>query len=152
MSTILDPTRLSSLLARFEALRLDAPRRWGTMTPNEMLCHLADATDWVQGRRPQPELVLPTRVHWTKWIALYTPLPWPRGYPTRAAFDPRREGTKPAEFERDRRRAIESTGTLAETPADRLVSAHMIFGPMSRGDWGRWAYRHADYHLRQFGG
>jgi len=28
---------------------------------------------------------------------------------------------------------------------------HPIFGPMSRPAWLRWAYLHADHHLRQFG-
>jgi hypothetical protein len=152
MSSILDETDLATLVARFEAIGPDAKRRWGTLTPAEMLCHLADATDWVQGRTKPPGLAFPTRVHWTKWIALYTPIPWPRGYPTRPGFDPRREGTKPDEFERDRRRTIESLTSLARTPAAQLAPAHMTFGPMSRKDWARWAWRHADYHLRQFGG
>jgi uncharacterized protein DUF1569 len=28
---------------------------------------------------------------------------------------------------------------------------HPIFGPMSESAWLRWAYLHADHHLRQFG-
>lgn len=152
MRTILDPAALAALVGRFEALRPDAQRRWGTLTPNEMLCHLADATDWVQGRTNPTGLTFPTRVSWTKWIALRSPLPWPRGYPTRPGFDPRLEGTRPEEFERDRRRTIESMTALAAAPASQLAPAHMGFGPMSRDDWGLWAWRHAHHHLRQFGG
>ena len=152
MITILDPAALAGLVGRFGAIRPDAPRRWGTLTAAEMLCHLADATDWVQGRTNPPGLSFPTRSHWTKWVALYTPIPWPRGYRTRPGFDPRLEGTKPDEFERDRRRTIESLTALAATPAARLAQAHMTFGPMAQKDWGRWAWRHGDYHLRQFGG
>jgi hypothetical protein len=29
--------------------------------------------------------------------------------------------------------------------------AHPLFGRMSDADWLRWAYLHADHHLRQFG-
>jgi hypothetical protein len=31
------------------------------------------------------------------------------------------------------------------------VLAHRVFGLMTVADWQRWAYKHADHHLRQFG-
>ena len=36
-------------------------------------------------------------------------------------------------------------------PADTLEPAHGFFGIMSLADWHRWAYKHTDHHLRQFG-
>jgi hypothetical protein len=32
-----------------------------------------------------------------------------------------------------------------------LETAHGVFGLMSLADWQRWAYKHTDHHLRQFG-
>jgi len=29
--------------------------------------------------------------------------------------------------------------------------ARPIFGPLTRAEWLRWGYLHADHHLRQFG-
>jgi hypothetical protein len=32
-----------------------------------------------------------------------------------------------------------------------MEAAHGVFGRMTLEDWQRWAYKHADHHLRQFG-
>jgi hypothetical protein len=32
-----------------------------------------------------------------------------------------------------------------------LPAGHGRFGTMTTRDWHRWAYRHTDHHLRQFG-
>jgi hypothetical protein len=40
---------------------------------------------------------------------------------------------------------------LARAEAATLEPAHGMLGIMSRRDWQRWAYKHTDYHLRQFG-
>ncbi len=34
---------------------------------------------------------------------------------------------------------------------DETTMRHPVFGLMTRAQWGRWAYRHMDHHLRQFG-
>ncbi len=148
MKTVSDPDVLAQLVARLNALRPDTPRRWGTLTAGEMLCHLADATASVpnsassEAGRGRPLI---------KWIALSTPLPWPRGLPTPSSVDPRGDGTKPSDFETDRQRAIEGLRTFAAAPASALTSSHSAFGSMTARDWKRWAYRHTDHHLRQFG-
>ena len=148
MKTVTDPAVLAQLVERLNALRADSPRRWGTLTAGEMLCHLADATASVLNQ-PASEAG-PWRV-FIKWIALNVPLPWPRGLPTPRDVDPRADGTKPGDFEADRQRAIEGLRTFAAAPASALTSSHGAFGPMTARDWRRWAYRHTDHHLRQFG-
>lgn len=155
MSTISKPAELEQLIRRLGELRPDTSRKWGTMTAAEMLCHLGDATASVLKRgagesedasrepaRNRPVL---------KWIALRSPLPWPQGLKTPAAVDPHAEGTKPGDFEVDRQRAIEGLRLFAQAPAADLAESHGAFGRMTRDDWHRWAYRHTDHHLRQFG-
>jgi hypothetical protein len=78
-------------------------------------------------------------------------MPWPKGAKTRPGVDPRREGTRPGDFERDRARVFDGMDHLAAAPGDGLARAHFMVGPMSRADWHRWAYKHVDHHLRQFG-
>jgi hypothetical protein len=39
----------------------------------------------------------------------------------------------------------------AAAGASLQCAPHPIFGPMSNSSWLRWAYRHLDHHLRQFG-
>jgi hypothetical protein len=86
-----------------------------------------------------------------KWLALRAPVAWPRGLPTPAEVDPHEDGTKPTDFVADRVRAISALREFASAAAESLSPTHGAFGPMSVRDWYRWAYRHTDHHLRQFG-
>ncbi len=146
--SVSDPAALAQLIKRLDALRPESERRWGSLTPGEMVCHLGDAATSVLGRPGQGEG--PSRPL-MRWVALYSPLPWPRGAKTLPRIDPRREGTKPGDFEEDRRRAAEGLRAVAKATEGALPAAHAVFGRMRAEDWYRWAYRHADHHLRQFG-
>jgi hypothetical protein len=147
MPTVSSPAVLESLVARLERLQPETLRRWGTMTAGEMLCHLGDANTGVldpgvgaRERRPRPML---------KWLALVSPLHWPHGLVTPKVVDPKAGGTRPGEFNRDRVRAI---GTLRMiSTASTMSPTHSRFGPMTLRDWQRWAWKHTDHHLRQFG-
>ena len=148
MRSLDDPKALDQLGSRLGALQAETPRRWGTMTAGEMLCHVGDASASVLGRPGGgPSQSRPVR----KWLALYTALPWPHDLKTPPSVDPRLGGTRPDDFERDRRRAVEGLRALAQAPAAAFPSAHGQFGAMSRADWLRWGYKHTDHHLRQFG-
>jgi hypothetical protein len=150
--TIADPSVRATLIARLRRITPETPRRWGTMSAAEMLCHLGDAHEGVTGVRqtPGPRSNGPGRPL-VKWFALSTPFPWPRGVPTRPGVDPRVAGTRPAGFAADLDRAVASLEALAATDPARLASHHALFGPMKPSDWYRWAYRHVGHHLRQFG-
>ena len=82
MKTVADAEVLGSLFARLNALRIDSPRRWGTLTPHEMLCHLGDASAMVLGTRPRTRPVAPRRRPLLKGLGLWSPLRWPHGWPT----------------------------------------------------------------------
>lgn len=84
-------------------------------------------------------------------LGLWTPIRWPHGWPSRPYLDPKAEGTRPVEFTRDLERAIEGLKGLAGAGPDSLIPAHGFFGTMSVRDWQRWAWKHTDHHLRQFG-
>lgn len=151
MKTVADPVVVQSLKERLGMLRPDSARRWGTMTPQEMLCHLGDAAAMVLLTRPRPAPIPRRRRVIVKSIALWSPLPWPRGFPTSPMLNPKADGTQPSQFERDLARAIAGIDGLATAKADAIEPVHGVFGTMSLLDWQRWAYRHTDHHLRQFG-
>jgi len=143
---------LQELLTRLQRVTPESTRRWGTLTPGEMLCHLGDAAESVLGIRIPPGPASSARPRPVfKWLILYSPVPWPKGVQTRPGVDPRREGTKPSSFANDQARAINSLRELAVASADGLAPAHFRIGRMSQRDWRRWAYKHVDHHLRQFG-
>jgi hypothetical protein len=150
VKTLDQPEVLAELAARLRALKPDTPRRWGTLTPGEMLCHVADATAGPLSPR-NPLAAGRWRVPLLKWAALYPPLPWPRGIRTHPKVNPRAKGTKPSDFAADRDRAIAVLEAFARAEATDLAPDHFVFGPMTVRAWKRWAYRHTDHHLRQFG-
>jgi Protein of unknown function (DUF1569) len=140
---------VDELILRLGQLQGTSTRQWGTMTPHEMLCHLGDSFSAVLGERhtSSEETWFSRKV--VKYIALHTSLPWPHGVPTRPEVDPKREGTKPAEFERDRARVLECLQRFVKP--DTKYGRHPGFGAMSRDEWMLWGYAHVDHHLRQFG-
>ncbi len=140
---------VDELIGRLSCLDPDSARKWGTLSPHEMLCHLGDSFEAVLGERkasPKETLLSRTLV---KWIALHTPLPWPPGVQTRPEVDPKRLGTKPDEFERDRTRVVQFIRRFVDPQTK--YSRHPGFGAMSRNEWLLWGYGHVDHHLRQFG-
>ena len=151
MKTVARPNVLRSLVERLGSIDAESVRRWGTLTPHEMLCHLGDANAMVLGVRPRKGPVRIRRRPLVKWLGLWSPIPWPHGWPTNPAHDPKAEGTRPSEFAKDLARAIEGLEGIAAAAPGGLIPAHGLFGTMSLADWQRWAYRHTNHHLRQFG-
>lgn len=152
LKSVVDPHVLENLIKRLTRLTPESTRRWGTLTPPELLVHLNDANGIALNTHPssgERAAGRPSRV--IKIIALYLPFKWPKGIKTLAALDPRRNGTPPAEFEQDRARVIDGLRAIAGNRDGLLNPQHPMFGPMSRANWQRWAYLHIDHHLRQFG-
>jgi hypothetical protein len=116
-----------------------------------MVCHLNDSYKTGTGeRRPGSRAgLLPKPV--MKWIALRTPMPWPRNLKTLPEVEQGAGGTPPIEFEQDRQELIALISDFSSRRAGSYASTHPLFGPMTEQDWLRWGYLHADHHLRQFG-
>jgi hypothetical protein len=150
MKTLEDSTGLKDILERLESITPNSQRVWGSMTAQEMLCHLADSCECAFGRGAVTFSKKTFKQATLKFIALRMPVKWPQGIKTRPAFDPRQQGTKPTGFEADKQRAISMVRKLAEVNDTSLQMYHPIFGSMSTADWKRWGYLHADHHLRQF--
>jgi hypothetical protein len=148
--SLADPANVDEIMARVGRLEPTSARQWGTLTPNEMLCHLADSFRAMLGERPvAPSASTLLQRTVVKWIALHTSLPWPQGVPTRPEVDPKRGGTRPAEFDRDRIAVIDLVRRFIAP--DATYARHPGFGAMTRKEWLLWAYGHVDHHLRQFG-
>jgi hypothetical protein len=146
--TLADPKIRTHFLERLARLAPDSPRRWGRMTAHQMVCHLNDSFRAGTGDKhvsPASNLFSRTVM---KWVALRTPLPWPRGVPTRPEIDQRVAGTPPRDWSRD---CAELRELVVSFPDGQFAPKHPIFGEMTPEEWNMWAYRHTDHHLRQFG-
>jgi hypothetical protein len=142
----------AEVLARLARVRADSARQWGRMTAPEMVCHLSDSFRMVTDDRPVSHVAHALNRTLVKWIALYAPLPWPRGrIRTRPEVDPQCSGTRPAEFAEDVRALEALVDRMAGHSEAWNGKRHPVFGAMSSRAWLRWGYLHMDHHLRQFG-
>jgi hypothetical protein len=146
-----DPSCKQEILNRIGKVRHDSPRRWGRMTAAQMICHLNDSFLGVMGEKPitiEPKFRARKLV---KFIALYLPMHWPKGVPTRPEFDSQIGGTPPADFDSDKRALLALVKRFTEQPPRFQFQPHPMFLEMSAPEWMRWGYLHTDHHLRQFG-
>jgi hypothetical protein len=151
MKTLAQTQDIAEIQRRLKTVRPECARRWGQMSVHQMICHLSDSFLAVSGRKHVSMATSPWHRTVIKWIALYAPVPWPHGVPTRPEIDQTIGGTLPADFAAD----VALLESLFAQFTDEIESmnglVHPIFGPMSKTDWLRWGYLHMDHHLRQFG-
>jgi hypothetical protein len=145
MKTIWDAARRDELISRFEKLRTDTRPGWGSMTPAQMIAHVADPMKTAMGEitvafKPglfSNPVVRHLIIYWS---------PWPKGAPTAPEFLHHDAG----ELEAGR---AALRGTLERFVAGgkgASLKPHPAFGRLSGRAWGRLMYRHLDHHLRQF--
>ena len=150
MKTLARPRDKAEILGRLRTIRPESVRRWGRMSAHQMVCHLADSFRMALGKPMKPTGGLYQRTI-VKWIALYSPLPWPPGLVTSPEIDQEEEGTRPADFAEDVAQ-VEALLDLVTAPTRKLAGRpHPVFGSMSDAAWLRWGYLHTSHHLRQFG-
>jgi hypothetical protein len=139
------------MLTRLERVKHNSKGRWGKMTPHQMICHLNDSFRCVFGEK---EVKLHANIFGktlVKWLALYVPIPWPRGIKTRPELDQHIGGTPPKDFDKDLNELKSFINRITSKNKDFSWKSHPIFGEMSETEWLRWSYLHVDHHLRQFG-
>jgi hypothetical protein len=147
----LDSSAVTSLLDRLQGIRPETPALWGKMNAHQMLCHLHDSFGLAMGDRAASGDITFVSRTLIKWVALYAPVPWPKGVPTRPEMDQLSGGTQPVEFLADKAALAVAIERFAREPRSFRFSSHPVFGELTRWQWMRWGYLHADHHFRQFG-
>jgi hypothetical protein len=152
MKTLARERDRADVVRRLRALRLDSTRRWGRMSVHQMVCQLSDACRMLTDEKHTVPVASPLPRSVMRWIALYLPMRWPPGIATIPELNQEMGGTAPLDFAAD--------VAALEALLDRIATGdragfhgrlHPVFGRMSERAWMRWAYLHADHHLRQFG-
>jgi Protein of unknown function (DUF1569) len=150
MKTLARPRDRDEILSRLARIHPGSERRWGTMTAHQMVCHLSDAFRMAIGAKLVSPAGGPIQRTITKWVALYTPLPWPPGIVTRPEIAQGQGGTCPDDFTGDVADLVALVEVLTAQERSITWPEHPIFGRLSDWAWLRWAYLHMDHHLRQF--
>jgi hypothetical protein len=148
---ILNYSVTSNLLDRLQRLRPETRALWGKMNAHQMVCHLNDAFGLAMGAKTASEDITFFDRMLIRWVALHTPLTWPRGVPTRPEMDQLAGGTWPTEFALDSDALAAAIQRFGRQPRAFQFSRHPTFGDLTEWEWMRWGYLHADHHFRQFG-
>jgi len=151
MKTLLSPGDKDEVLARLHKTRLTSSCLWGKMSVHQMICHLSDGFRMYMGLKTVGPAGFPYPSRIVKSVALWAPIPWPKGFKTVSELDQQKNGTAPEEFDRDVLELKNLVGRFTGKPKDFEWQPHPHFGQMSEKEWMRLAYLHMDHHLRQFG-
>lgn len=151
MKTLRNRSDKEEILSRLGAVQPTSQRQWGSMSAHNMICHLADGFRLYMGEMPARPAPVPAPRLVLKWVALWAPIPWPRGFKTMPEIDQNGGGTQPTKFGNDMQELRNLIERFTQPPSRFCAEGHPHFGRLSEKEWMRLAYLHADHHLRQFG-
>lgn len=112
-----------------------------------MLTHLSDQLRYTLGEYPVTLRRGVLRWPLIKQAVMYW-VPWPKA---RVKGSPEMFLTTPTTWNADVATFASLIDQLIARTAATGWPEHPAFGTMNRASWGRFCYRHIDYHLRQFG-
>jgi hypothetical protein len=151
MKTLRNPSDKAEILNRLQSIQPTSERRWGSMSVHSMICHLSDGFRLYMGDRPAKPVPVPAPRLLLKWVALWAPFPWPHGFKTMPELDQQAGGTRPAGFASDMQELRNLIERFTQPPGRFSSEPHPHFGHLTKTEWMRLGYLHADHHLRQFG-
>jgi hypothetical protein len=130
--SLTDTAARAAMIARIKKFESGGQRRWGALTPEQVMPHLADALRRALGEIPIGSA--PGRVKAFILRRLFVHhLPWPKG---KIKSAPGAFSTPPATWNEDRDRLLEVIERFARTPKEGLAPVHPAFGVMTAHDWG----------------
>ena len=147
MKTLEEAMVATEIRNRFKAMTEADQGQWGVMTVDDAVRHLCAAFLMAIEQPPVSERVRPLPRPVIKFLALRMPVQWPKNRPTLPGLF--REDLGSGSFREDQAGLLHSYDVFLRIEPSRWL--HPDFGQMSRWDWMRWGYLHAEHHLRQFG-
>jgi hypothetical protein len=144
MPELHDSAVRASLEARLKSLTPSSPRRWGTMSADQMLWHVNQALlmalgegDFKPHKPPMPRALL-------RFFVLN--LPWPKSAPTH----PQCVASGGHDFEAERAQCLALIGRVAQRPIGGSWPESPSFGPVTGRFVSRLQAKHLDHHFKQF--
>jgi hypothetical protein len=147
MKNVLNQPHYEELVQRINSISATSERRWGAMTPTQMLQHCVQQLKLALGqvaRTKQGPWIFHTWLG--KKIAL-SGLPWNKGMKA-----PQQMITQPGQNDEHtvhsaKKEFLQLLQAVLNTPQ---LQSHPYFENMSHSEWGRLIWKHTDYHLKQF--
>ena len=149
--SLLDSAKRDSIINRINQLKADNKAAWGKMNAHQMLCHCTDQLRISLGEKGTPEEKAGVVARTVLKFLVLNVISIPKNVPTSPKVDQMKDGTKPIDFESDRKTLIEYIEKFVNAADKDASTPHFKFGAMSKKDWAILANKHLDHHLKQFG-
>jgi hypothetical protein len=150
MKTLFDGIVANQVRMRLRKLEPKSERRWGTMTPAQMLAHCSVSLQWAVGDVVPEKAALPVRLmgRLVKPMVFRNDDPLRKNSPTAKSLVVSDE----RDFGKERERLSGLMDKfIAGGPAGCTRNPHSFFGKLTPEEWAILMYKHLDHHLRQFG-
>lgn len=149
MKSIFEPETVTELNDRIGRLTPEAERRWGKMTPSQMMEHTARVLEMATSEdQPIKQMFMGKALSWIFRKDFVGEKPFGKNAPTGADYKITDEPALDQTRER-LKELIQKFHTLGPDALDGNV--HPFFGKLTGTEWGVTQYKHVDHHLRQFG-
>ena len=145
MKMLHDPAVRREMETRLAALRPDAQRQWGSMTPDQMLWHLSQFLEFALGEGSYPRGKMPMPLPIMRFMVLY--MPWPKNAPTH----PSALAQATHDFETERKRCLTLLDRFVSKPVDGPWPEDAAWGKAGGRFASKLQARHFHHHLSQFG-
>jgi hypothetical protein len=143
-----DPQDREQIKSRLKALTPNSARRWGAMSPDQMLWHCSEPIEVVLGKKPYGEMMKAPPLPGAMLRFLLLHMPWPKGkLPTAPMFVAKQH----YDFEEQRKRLLGLIDELATRDISGMAQRHPIFKENSIQYQSRLQAKHLTHHLDQFG-
>ncbi len=150
MKNLFDATVANQVKTRLGKLAPQSERRWGKMTPAQMLAHCSVSMQWAVGELVPEKAALPARLvgRLVKPMVFRNEDPLRKNSPTAKSLMVADE--RDLVKERERLSGLIDK-FVAGGAAECTTNPHGFFGKLTPQEWAILMYKHLDHHLRQFG-
>lgn len=149
MKNIFDSSTIAEFESRIAQINLHSERRWGKMTPDQMLAHCCVPYEYVfNERQDAPPLFMRWMLRLFFKTSMVNDVPYKPNTPTAPMFIKKEQYDIAAE--KNRLIAyLRKVGELGEASFEG--KKQISLGVLTAKEWNGLLFKHLDHHLRQFG-
>lgn len=148
MKNLFNEADYQEVLSRLEKLTPATERKWGKMSPAQMLAHCSAAFEVALGDRSRPRSFL-GYIFGGMMKKKYV---YSTSYSQNDPTDPSFKITDDRDFNTEKRRLLAQINRFHEGGEKSIkASVHPFFGKMTPIEWAQLKYNHLNHHLTQFG-
>ena len=151
IKNLVDEAVYKEVIERIDSIDDNSNRLWGKMTPHQMISHLVDQFELLKGNNDFKYKKTFVGVYIYKYLFLYI-FNFPKAkVKIGKKYDKQNGGGSPlTSMQNDKEKLKEELTKYFKNPIVPSSVNHPFFGPLNQEQWGIFAFKHIDHHLRQF--